>query len=221
MPNFLRSLIESFKSPEQSWAGFLVEMFVLLAVVLFIRFYVFQFFQVSGPSMCPTLNQFDTECKNGKGEFVFVNQVTYNFIRPPERGEVVVFKPPNNNKDYYIKRVIGTPGDTIRVEDGKVYLNNAEVQDEVLREPYLSARNQGRTRASLDEFTVPAGQYLLFGDNRDRSLDSRDCFSAACTPNTTPYVDADLIKGKAEFVIWPFWLGRSMENPFEEVGGKE
>ena len=178
MPNFFKSVLESFKNPEQSWISFVIEMVILISIVLFIRFYVFQFFQVSGPSMCPTLNQFDQDCKNGKAEFVFVNQATYKFLRPPEVGEIVVFRPPTDTKDYYIKRVIGIPGDTIKVYDGKVYRVNEEDQDVAIDEPYLSARNQGRTQTSQEIFTVPDGKYVLFGDNRDRSLDSRRCYGA-------------------------------------------
>ena len=216
MPNFFKSIVGSFKNPEQTWLSFVVEMVILISIVLFIRFYVFQFFQVSGPSMCPTLNELNAECKNGKGEFVFVNQATYKFIRPPAVGEVVVFRPPSDTKDYYIKRVMGVPGDVIKVYDGKVYKVNDEGQDVEIEEPYLSARNQGRTQTDQEIFTVPEGKYVLFGDNRDRSLDSRRCYGATCSSlGATPYVPAESIKGKAEFVIWPFWTMRWMENPFE------
>jgi len=217
MRQLLQSTVDSFKAPEQSWLSFVIEMAVLISIVLFIRFYIFQFFQVSGPSMCPTLNQLNGECKSGKAEFVFVNQFTYNFIHPPKRGEVVVFRPPNDKKDYYIKRVIGVPGDVVEVRNGKVYLSNDQVKDLEVDESYLSARNQGRTQSSLDRFEVPTGQYLLFGDNRDKSLDSRMCYAATCTSSNTPYVNADLIKGKAEFVIWPFWTTRWLQNPLSEI----
>lgn len=217
MPHFPKVILDSIKNPQQSWVGFLVEMFILLGIVLFIRFYVFQFFQVSGPSMCPTLNELNDTCQSDKGEFVFVNQLTYNFIRPPERGEVVVFRPPNDTKDYYIKRVIGLPGDIVEVRFGKVYLTIPGKSEIELDETYLSARNQGRTRTTMERFEVPEGKYVLFGDNRDKSLDSRMCYSPACTPGTTPYVAADNIKGKAEFVIWPFWTARFMQNELKNL----
>lgn len=203
----LKPILNSFKNPEQSWPSFFFEMAILLAVVLFIRFYVFQFFQVSGPSMCPTLNVLDGQCRSGKAEFVFVNQVTYNFFRTPEHGEIVVFRPPNNKKDFYIKRVIGVPGDTVYVRDGQVYLGDTK-----LEEPYLSPRNKGRTQSDLEEFVVPADHFLLFGDNRDRSLDSRRCYSNTCSSGETPFVHKSKIKGKAEFVIWPFWTIRMLKN---------
>ena len=207
----LKMIVNSFKNPEQSWRSFFIEMAILLAAVLFIRFYVFQFFQVSGPSMCPTLNVLDEQCRSGKGEFVFVNQVTYNFFRNPERGEVVVFRPPNATKDFYIKRVIGLPGDTVYVRNGQVYLEDVKIE-----EPYLSPRNQGRTQSDLEEFVVPEDHYVLFGDNRDRSLDSRRCYSASCSDGQTPFVHKKKIKGKAEFVIWPFWTVRTLDNPLTE-----
>ena len=97
-----------FKDEEQSWQSFLIELGILLCVVLFIRIYIFQFFQVSGPSMCPTINYLGNFCERDKGEFIFVNEALYNFIKDPERGEIVVFKAPYaaKGRDIYIKRVI-------------------------------------------------------------------------------------------------------------------
>lgn len=233
----LETLSRLLKDPKQTWLGFLLEIIVLITLVLFIRFYVFQLFQVSGPSMCPTLNQFDLECETGKGEFVFVNEFIYKFLRLPERGEIVVFRPPTspegNLKDwilnkfrpsdkdqnkpvYYIKRVIGLPGETVVVRDGKVFVNNAQIQDHELVEDYLSARNQGRTQASQVTFEVPEGKYLLFGDNRDQSLDARQCFGTCRMPEKA-YVELKDIRGTAEFVIWPpfRWLQNELpkSNP--------
>lgn len=207
-----------FKEKEQSWGAFALEMLVLLAIVLCIRFYVFQFFRVSGPSMCPTLNQLDEACEMGKGEFVFVNEFLYHFIRPPQRGEVVVFRPPTE-KTYYIKRVIGLPGDTITIKDGKVWLTNADHQELELPESYLSAANQGRTITQQKVFTVPDDQYILFGDNRAQSLDARQCFKTCYGEDNqyTPYVERKNIKGRAEFVVWPFWTARWLQNPLEEL----
>jgi signal peptidase I len=116
--NKMKEKSSSFiKDENQSWFSFTIELIILIAIILVIRFWVFQFFQVSGPSMCPTLNMFDGECSQGKGEFIFVNEFLYNFIREPKRGEIVVFKPPvhRKGKDYYIKRIIGVPGDTVEV----------------------------------------------------------------------------------------------------------
>ena len=125
------------KNEDQSWRSFILELVLLLGLVLFIRFYVFQFFRVSGPSMCPTLNQFEEDCYRGNGEFIFVNEFLYSFMREPQRGEIVVFRPPTTDKNY-IKRVIGIPGDIVEVIDGKVYLTGGEYEKTELPESYLS-----------------------------------------------------------------------------------
>ena len=206
------------KDKNQSWTSFLVEIIILIGIVLFIRFYIFQFFRVSGPSMCPTLNMLQEECQYGKGEFIFVNEFSYNFIRNPQRGEVVVFRPVHK-RIYYIKRILGVPGDTIEIKEGKLYLNNEFVENYKLKEPYLSPRNQGRTKSfGRTKFTVPEGNYLLMGDNRAESMDARQCFWAGgCDGAHTPFIPKKNITGKAEFVIWPFWKSRWMENELSHL----
>lgn len=188
------------EASQNSWRSSLIELVILLAIVLFIRFYVFQFFRVSGPSMCNTLNYLNEECEYDKGEFIFVNQLLY-LIREPSIGEVVVFRPPSKNT-YYVKRVIGVPGDKVEVRDGVVYRNGIQ-----LNETYLSPRNQGQTKTyGQDVFEVPEGKYLLFGDNRAKSLDARQCFGSGCyNGEDDPFTISSKIKGKAEFVVWPFW----------------
>ena len=205
------------KEENQSWLGFFIEIIVLISIVLFIRFYVFQLFRVSGPSMCPTLNVLNEECQGGKGEFIFVNEFLYKFMKDPKRGEIVIFRPPNK-KIYYVKRVIGIAGDTIEIENGKVYLTNSKVTRFKLQEDFLSEKNKGRTKNfEKTKFTVPEGHFLLFGDNRDKSLDARQCFSGAgCNGQNTPFVSKENIQGRAEFVIWPFWKSRWLENHPEQ-----
>jgi len=155
------------------------------------------------------------ECLAGNGEFIFVNEGLYNFIRSPKRGEVIIFRPPNKNK-YYVKRIMGVPGDKIEIRNGKVLLTNEELGkiSEIVDEPYLSDRNRGRTYANgKNDFTVPAEHLLVFGDNRDQSLDSRQCFSSGgCSGNNTPFVPYENVIGKASFVIWPIWKFRILEN---------
>jgi len=199
------------KSDDQSWGSFLLELILLLGLVLFIRFYVFQFFRVSGPSMCPTLNQFDENCYHGSGEFIFVNEFLYSFMSEPSRGEIVVFRPPTTDKNY-IKRVIGVPGDVVEVVDGKVYLTGDEYERTELPESYLSEKNKGRTFAALEKFIVPEDSYLLFGDNRLESLDARRCFEFDCSDSSSPFVVTKKIRGRAEFVIWPVTKVRSLSH---------
>lgn len=199
------------KNDDQSWTSFFLELALLLALVLFIRTYVFQFFRVSGPSMCPTLNSFEGECYHGNGEFIFVNEFLYSFLEEPKRGEIVVFSPPTTDKNY-IKRIIGIPGDKVEVIEGKVYLTTPDMARTELPEEYLSEKNKGRTYSSFQKFEVPEGQYLLFGDNRLESLDARRCFEFDCTEDNSPFVYAKVIRGRAEFVIWPLNKTRWMEH---------
>lgn len=211
------------KDKDQSWISFILETLILIGIVLFIRFYIFQFFRVSGPSMCPTLNVLEDECQYGKGEFIFVNEFLYNFMRAPQRGEIVVFRPPHE-KVYYIKRVMGVPGDTVEVKNGKVYLTNNEIENYELHETYLSPRNQGRTQTRQKTiFKVPEDHFLLFGDNRAESLDARQCFSTAgCDGKHTPFVPKKFVQGRAEFVIWPLNRNRWLDqHNFFEVNSVE
>lgn len=202
-----------FKDDNQSWGGFFLEMILLVAIVIFIRVYVFQFFRVSGPSMCPTLNQFGTTCQHEKGEFIFVNEFLYHFLRVPRPGEIVVFRSPADGKNL-IKRVIGTPGDHIEIREGRVFLTPAGGEEINLPEEYLSDKNQNSSHfhATQTVFDVPAGEYLLFGDNRLESLDARNCFEGGCNEYNSPYVPKSKIRGRAEFVVWPIGLWRILEQ---------
>lgn len=204
------------KDKDQTWQSFFFETFVLILVVLFIRFYIFQPFHVFGASMCPTLNQFGPSCENESGEFIFVNEGLYNFVRNPQRGEIVILQPPTEKSKKYIKRVIGVPGDTVQIRDGKVYISNDEYDNFELPESYLSEMNQGHTRTDINIFTVPEGHYLFFGDNRNQSLDSRRCFGN-CRNEENAYVTEDRIVGRAEFVLWPINRWRKLDNtPYTE-----
>ena len=118
-------------------------------------------------------------------ERIFVNKFVYRF-ESIGRGDVVVFHYPRDTSKSYIKRVIGVPGDRIRIEDGQVFVN-----DEALPEPYV--RLEHEDFRSYPEFVVPAHSYFVLGDRRNLSNDSRD-FGP---------VDEDYIYGKAVFVYWP------------------
>ena len=176
-------VLSMIKDDEQSWGSFVLEMVILLAIVLCVRFYVFQFFRVSGPSMCPTLNQLDGECESGKGEFVFVNEFLYHFIKDPQRGEVVVFRPPTE-KTYYIKRVIGVPGDRVKIRNGKIFVN-----ERALHEPYLTSQDN----SNMEQVFLLEGQYFVLGDNRRGSNDSR---------NWGPVPEENVL-GKVWIIYWP------------------
>jgi signal peptidase I len=130
-------------------------------------------FRIEGQSMEPNLHD---------GEYVLIDKISY-LLHPPERGDVVVFTPPNNDRDY-IKRVIGLPGDTVEVKGGQVHVNGV-----ALDEPYLQQMILRDEPARV----VEAGRYFVLGDNRNNSSDSRSF--GTITPQS--------IVGRAWLVYWP------------------
>ncbi len=137
---------------------------VALIIIFAVRYFLIKPFVVKGASMEP--NFYDSE-------YLIVDELTYRF-RAPERGEVVVFHPPESgtqeqSKTYYIKRVIGLPGETVEIHEGRITISNAEHPNGfVLDESYIDEYTDGDLRR-----VIPADEYFLLGDNRDASLDSR------------------------------------------------
>ncbi len=129
---------------------------ISMAIILPIRYFLIQPFYVEGASMEPTFNS---------NEYLLVDEITFRF-QEPKRGEVVVFRYPRDPRQFYIKRVIALPGDTITIQRGKIRINNQE-----LTEPYVDELRLGDS--NLEPLTIPADQYYLMGDNRSNSLDSR------------------------------------------------
>jgi signal peptidase I len=135
--------------------------FVVLAVVIVvpIRLFVAQPFVVEGESMYPT---FDS------GEYLIVDQLSYR-LREPRRGEVVVFRYPNDEKVFYIKRIIGLPGETVHIKEGVTSITKADGSVITLDESYVVTEDATYT---LDRALGP-DQFFVMGDNRPRSSDSR------------------------------------------------
>jgi signal peptidase I len=129
--------------------------------------------RVDGFSMEPTLHN---------GEFVIVNKLAYK-IGGPNHGDVIVFRYPRDPDQEYIKRIIGLPGDRVRIINGEVYVNN-----ELIEEPYIAAAPRYQS-----EWIVPDKSLFVLGDNRNNSSDSH---------NWGP-VPMDYVIGKALFVYWP------------------
>jgi signal peptidase I len=149
---------------------------IILSLFLFLAINaVSERIRVESISMQPTLYP---------GDYVIVNKLAYRFKGNPERGDVIVFRyPPNPEAIPYIKRVIGLPGDQIHIADGKVYVNGQAVV-----EPYLVvSTNRG------GDWTVPAGQLFVMGDNRNNSSDSR----------SWGFVPLENIIGRAELIYLP------------------
>jgi signal peptidase I len=170
---------EPQETPEKraSFGRFLLDLFetVALSVVLFLAINAISArIRVESISMQPTLYE---------GDFVIVNKLAYKFGEPG-RGDVIVFHyPPNPNIEPYIKRIIGLPGDTVRVEGEQVFVNDVPLQ-----EPYIKAPPQ-----YSGEWKVPEDSLFVLGDNRNNSSDS----------HSWGMVPLDNVIGKAEVVYWP------------------
>ena len=198
-----------------------------LIIAIIIRSFLFQPFYIPSSSMEPNLLV---------GDRLFVSKYSYGYSRHslpfspnltnkryfsknPERGDVVVFKTPADNRTDYIKRLIGLPGDTLQIIDGDLYLNNQKIQrnkieininincgDKILNvnafeeilpngEKYIAVYNKEGTMQNTDKFIVPNEHYFFMGDNRDCSKDSRFLSSVG-------YVTFNNLVGKARLIFF-------------------
>lgn len=197
---------------------------VIVVLVFVIRVFIISPFQVHGPSMCDTFNDFDGRCLRGNGEYIMINKFGYqNFfgwqVGLPDRGDVIVFIPPDaEDGEYFIKRVIGLPGETVEFREGYVYVINDENPEgfKLDESTYLNEVNWGNTDLPANSdpsFEVPEGEYLVLGDNRKASSDSRRCFEQeGCTGDNTSTIMLDQIQGKAWVVLWPFGRMRVVDE---------
>lgn len=132
-----------------------------LAIFMISYLFLFQPHQVRGHSMD---SNFDD------GEYLLTEKVTYRFNNP-KRGDVIVFNAPVNRRDDYIKRVIALPGETVKVQNGKVYVNQKELPEEYLDDGVRT--NPGAFLTEGTEYKSKPDEYIVMGDNRDHSSDSR------------------------------------------------
>lgn len=204
-----------------------------LLIALVVRSFLFQPFNIPSGSMIPTLLV---------GDYLFVSKYSYGFskhsfpfspdlfegrilAKEPERGDVVVFKLPRDNSTDYIKRVIGLPGDHIRMVNGHLYINGVPVKKELIGKKDVAAGAGYRDRATLyretlpngvsyvaqeldvfgnmlgrntPDFEVPAGHYFMMGDNRDNSLDSR----VSAKEGGLGFVPFENLEGKATILFF-------------------
>ena len=157
---------------------------ISLAIIIPVRYYLIQPFYVKGASMEP--NFYDKE-------YLIIDEISYRF-HTPVRGDIIVFKYPRNPQEYFIKRVIGLPGEKVQIKDGFAYVYNQDNPSGVkLEEPYLFT---GDKTYGLNEeiVTLNDSEYYVLGDNRNSSKDSRS-FGA---------VDKKFITGKVLLRGWPF-----------------
>jgi len=219
--------LEKFKLLDNKWTESPSSLFPVLLAVLVLRSFVFEPFQIPSGSMIPTLRV---------GDFILVDKFSYGLRLPvtgtkvvdvdaPKRGDVMVFFPPNDDR-YFIKRVIGLPGDKIEMKNGVLFVNSAKMSQsshpllEITDPRYMVAMEnlngvvhsmQRRVRPTgLSKHyykVVPQGHYFMMGDNRDNSSDSR-------VWGTVP---KENIVGKA-VAIWMHWDKFFSLPSFERVG---
>lgn len=153
---------------------FLKVVIIALAIILPIRYFIFQPFIVQGSSMEPNFSN---------GQYLIIDEISYRF-QEPKRGDVLVLVPPRSTtegkKEYFIKRVIGLPGEKIEIDNGKITIFNEENPDgKVLEESYLPSQgltfphNSGLV-GGKKILELNRDEYFMMGDNRLASSDSRD-----------------------------------------------
>lgn len=141
----------------------IVKMVVIsLAIIIPVRYFLVQPFYVKGASMEPNFHE---------NEYLMVDEISYRF-KTPKRGDIVVFRYPKDPQEYYIKRLVGLPGETVEIKDGAVYITDKEGLTSKLEEPYLPTYSN---TVALTEGAVSLApdEYYVMGDNRNGSKDSR------------------------------------------------
>jgi len=148
---------------QDSWKGLLKDLFTLVllivVVVIPIRLFVISPFVVDGASMHPTFENLD---------YLVVDEILYRF-KAPARGDVIVFRYPGNPSIFYIKRIIGLPGETVSIDRGVVSILSTKGEHIALPEPYIVNEDATYTK----DVSLNPGEYFVMGDNRPNSSDSR------------------------------------------------
>ncbi len=170
---------EEKRNPLKELVGMLIYMGIVLGVTFLIITFVGQRTHVSGESMENTLDD---------GDQLIVDKITYRF-RDPERFDIIVFPFHYKENTYYIKRIIGLPGETVQVADGMIYIDGKILEEsygrEVMQDPGIAA----------EPITLGEDEYFVLGDNRNQSSDSRD--------PSVGLIHKDEIIGRAWLRIWP------------------
>jgi signal peptidase I len=219
------------KEKKNSFFSNLKSILIAIFIALLIRSFIFEPFNIPSGSMKPNLLV---------GDFIFVSKYSYGFSKnslpfsipiipgkifanTPERGDVVVFKTPENNRTDYIKRVIGLPGDKIEIKNGIIFINGSEILRKKLND-FIDTDNQTSNKRvrmyneyffnkeinilditdngiadNTQLFNVPENHFFVMGDNRDNSQDSRFI-------NTVGFIPFENLVGEAQFIFF------SLEN---------
>lgn len=171
---------------------------ISLAIILPVRYFLIQPFYVKGSSMEPNFED---------GEYLIINEISYRLHRP-QRGDVIVFRYPGDSSQYYIKRIIGLPGETVEINNNRVIIYNKDFPKgiEINESGYINApfETPGDVKITLAE-----DQYFVLGDNRTASSDSR---SWGGLPRR------DII-GRAWLRCWPFDKIGKVETPVYQLIG--
>lgn len=172
-----------------------LQTFLLIAAVILV-FYIFviQVHEVSGLSMYPTFNNKDFLLS-------YLLPVRFDDLK---KGDVVVFKSPVEQDKLYIKRIIATAGDTVKVQDGGVYLNGLKLDESAYLKPEVMTYGGASFQDGIDN-VVPAGFVAVMGDNRGGSSDSR----------AWGFLDKKKLVGKSVIRIWPIKDFEFIKNPFK------
>lgn len=164
---------------------------IILAV--FVQHFLIRPFIVNGASMDPTLTT---------GDYLLIDRLSYR-LRAPERGDVIVFKSPPEPDKYFVKRIVGLPGETVVIKKGIVsIINTAHPDGLILDEPFITHKKNDDTMT----FTVPANNYFVMGDNRAGSYDSRmwgmlpeKNIGGRALVRLLPLTEIDYLPGKVEY----------------------
>jgi signal peptidase I len=157
----------------------LVEVVVLAVILYFGISFAVQAVHVEGLSMFATLDDND---------YLIANKIDYR-LHAPQRGDIIILRPPTDNSKDFIKRIIALPGERLLISDGFVYINGHKLDEPYLPEAWVTLNNL----YGPDGTVVPPNEYFVMGDNRNRSQDSR----------TFGFIGRDRIDGRAWFRIWP------------------
>ena len=198
------------KIKKSSWRENIEAIIIAIIIAMFIRTFIFQAFKIPTGSMLETLQI---------GDHILVNKFIYGVKIPftdgkvlipfknPEKGDIVVFKFPQNPSLDFIKRVIGTGGDTIEIINKKLYVNDKLITNEdyaVYSDNSFPFSSNNIQRDNLQKIKVPENKLFVMGDNRDNSHDSR----------FWGFVDLKAVKGKAYIIYWS-WIFSWNRDEFE------
>ena len=189
-------LLQSQRPVKPLWWEYGEALFVALILALVIRTFVVQAFKIPSESMVKTLLVGD-HLLASKFSYGIKIPFTHTYIykgEDPVKGDIIIFEYPNDPSVDYIKRIVGTPGDTIEVRNKQLFRNGEPVKESFIR--FTEPDRIQPVRDNFGPVTVPADKYFVMGDNRDNSMDSR----------FWGFVDRSAIRAKAWRIYWS-WGG--------------